>query len=282
MLELSGKDVANQRKEELKGEFKKLSFKAHLCVILVGEDKASQVYVTHKQKACESVGVQSSLLKFEKTVTEQELLEALETCNRDPKIHAILLQLPLPSHLNSQKILNHISGEKDVDALSLHHQGSLWLGYEGIRPCTPYGIMKILKFYEIPLQGKRAVVVGRSAIVGKPMAALLLNAGATVTICHSKTENLESHTRLADLVVVAIGQKHKLDHSFFKEDCVVVDVGIHEEGITKEGKRKLTGDVNPEGLKVKAFTPVPGGVGPMTICQLLDNTLTLCKSQDQK
>ncbi len=276
MIKIDGQLVCSQKLEFLCQEISSLPSPPKLAVILVGNDPASKIYVDHKIKSCEKTGIKSYLIKLDSQINQDQLIEVIHKCNRNPQIHSLLLQLPLPSHLDSQNILNHLSPSKDVDGLTLINQARLWLNQPGIRPCTPYGIFKLLLHYKIPIKTKKAVVLGRSAIVGKPMVALLLNEGATVTICHSQTQDIKKETLSADIVVVAVGKKKFLDKTYFKSDATVIDVGIHDLG-RKNGKRKLCGDVDCEGLKVKAFTPVPGGVGPMTIYQLLENTVELYK-----
>ena len=280
MMKLDGKLVSSEKLEALCKEVSSFPSPAHLTVLLVGEDPASHIYVNHKIKACKKAGMKSSLLKLDSQVTSSLLIEEIQKLNKDPKVTGILLQLPLPSHLKPEDILPHISPLKDVDGLTLENQARLWLNLPGVRPCTPYGILKLLHHYKIPIRTKKAVVLGRSPIVGKPMASLLLNEGATVTLCHSHTQDLKKETLSGDIVVVAVGKKKFLDKSYFHPKATVIDVGIHSLG-EHEGKRKLCGDVDIEGLNVKAFTPVPGGVGPMTIYQLLENTVTLYKKQNQ-
>jgi methylenetetrahydrofolate dehydrogenase (NADP+)/methenyltetrahydrofolate cyclohydrolase len=241
-----------------------------LAVILVGEDPASQVYVRNKIKACEDCGFHSLKDTYPATLGEAELLARIDELNRDPSIHGILVQLPLPAHIDSHKVLEAIAPEKDVDGFHIANAGALLTGKPLFRPCTPYGVMKMLEAYKIPLQGANAVVIGRSNIVGKPMALLLLDAGATVTICHSKTRDLAAHTRAADIVVAAVGKRDVLTADMVKPGATVIDVGMN-----RNDAGKLCGDVDFAGVAEVAghITPVPGGVGPMTITMLLVNTL---------
>ncbi|PRD74618.1 bifunctional methylenetetrahydrofolate dehydrogenase/methenyltetrahydrofolate cyclohydrolase FolD [Burkholderia multivorans] len=241
-----------------------------LAVILVGDDPASAVYVRNKVKACEQNGLFSNLDRLPADITEAQLLARIEELNADPNIHGILVQLPLPRHINSHKVIETISAAKDVDGFHVANAGSLMTGMPQFRPCTPYGVMKMLEAYQIPVAGKNAVVIGRSNIVGKPMALLLLDAGATVTICHSKTADLAYHTRNADIVVAAVGKRNILTGDMVKPGATVIDVGMNK---TDEGK--LCGDVDFASVSKVAdyVTPVPGGVGPMTITMLLVNTL---------
>lgn len=241
-----------------------------LAVILVGDDPASAVYVRNKVKACEENGLVSRLDRLPATTSENELLGRIEELNSDPGIHGILVQLPLPPHIDSHKVIEAIAAGKDVDGFHVANAGALLTGRPQFRPCTPYGVMKLLEAYDIPVSGKQAVVIGRSNIVGKPMALLLLDAGATVTICHSKTTDLAAITRQADIVVAAVGKRNILTGHMIKPGAAVIDVGMNR---TDDGK--LCGDVDLESVRELAgyVTPVPGGVGPMTITMLLVNTL---------
>jgi methylenetetrahydrofolate dehydrogenase (NADP+)/methenyltetrahydrofolate cyclohydrolase len=241
-----------------------------LAVVLVGDNPASEVYVRNKIKACQDNGLFSSYDRYPATLSEADLLARIDELNRDPKIHGILVQLPLPAHIDSHKVIEAIAPEKDVDGFHVANAGALMTGKPLFRPCTPYGVMKMLAAYEIPLQGANAVVIGRSNIVGKPMALLLLEAGATVTICHSKTRDLAAHTRHADVVIAATGLRNILTADMVKPGAAVVDVGMN-----RDEAGKLCGDVDFAGVKDVAgyITPVPGGVGPMTITMLLVNTI---------
>ncbi|MFY8183550.1 MAG: bifunctional methylenetetrahydrofolate dehydrogenase/methenyltetrahydrofolate cyclohydrolase FolD [Polynucleobacter sp.] len=241
-----------------------------LAVIVVGDNPASAVYVRNKVKACEEVGFHSVLERYEAEMNEEALLARIATLNADPAIHGILVQLPLPAHIASERVLEAIAPQKDVDGFHVANAGALMVGAPEFKPCTPYGCMKLLESIEYPLRGARAVIVGASNIVGKPMAMLLLQAGATVTICNSKTRDLAHHTKDADILVVATGKPKMITGDMVKSGSVVIDVGINR---LPDGK--LCGDVDFDTAKYIAdwITPVPGGVGPMTITMLLMNTL---------
>lgn len=241
-----------------------------LAVILVGEDPASHVYVRNKVKACGDVGFHSVLEKYDADLSEQALLDRIAALNNDPAIHGILVQMPLPKHINPSKVIEAIATSKDVDGYSVLSAGELVANLPGFRPCTPYGCMKLIETTGINLRGKHAVVIGRSNTVGKPMALLLLQANATVTICHSATPDLGVYTRQADVVVAAVGRRNTLTADMVKPGAVVIDVGMN-----RDDAGKLCGDVDYAGVREVAshITPVPGGVGPMTITMLLMNTL---------
>ena len=241
-----------------------------LAVVLVGDNPASQVYVRNKVKACEDAGLYSVLEKYEATLSEVDLLARVEALNNDASIHGILVQLPLPAHIDAQKVIEAISPAKDVDGFHMASAGALMTGMKGFWPCTPYGCMKMLESIGYDLKGKHAVVIGRSNIVGKPMALMLLQQNATVTICHSGTKDLKAMTLQADVIVAAVGKRNVLTADMVKPGAVVLDVGMNRN---PEGK--LCGDVDFDGVKEVAsyITPVPGGVGPMTITMLLVNTL---------
>ena len=241
-----------------------------LAVILVGEDPASHIYVRDKVKACADAGIRSVFEKYDATLSEADLLARVAALNADPAIHGILVQMPLPAHNASAKEIEAIDTRKDVDGYSVLSAGELLAGLPGFRPCTPYGCMKLLQSTGVDLRGKHAVVIGRSNTVGKPMALLLLQANATVTICHSATADIGHHTRQADVVVVAVGRRNTLTADMVKPGAIVIDVGMNR---TPEGK--LCGDVDFAGVSAVAshITPVPGGVGPMTITMLLVNTI---------
>jgi len=241
-----------------------------LAVILVGEDPASAVYVRNKVKACLDTGVHSVFEKYEATLTEADLLTRIAALNVDPSIHGILVQMPLPKHIDPLKVIEAISTAKDVDGFATLSAGELMTGQAGFRPCTPYGCMKLIESTGIDLRGKHAVVIGRSNTVGKPMALLLLQANATVTVCHSATPDIGFHTRQADVVVAAVGKRNVLTADMVKPGAIVIDVGMN-----RNDEGKLCGDVDFAGVKTVAshITPVPGGVGPMTITMLLVNTL---------
>lgn len=251
------------------------TLKAHgvtpgLAVILVGDDPASAVYVRNKVKACADTGVHSVFEKYEASLTEAQLLDRIAALNADPAVHGILVQMPLPRHINPHKVIEAISTRKDVDGYATLSAGELMTGQPGFRPCTPYGCMKLIESTGIELRGKHAVVIGRSNTVGKPMALLLLQANATVTVCHSATADIGHHTRQADVIVAAVGKRNVLTADMVKPGAVVIDVGMN-----RNDEGKLCGDVDFAGVKEIAsyITPVPGGVGPMTITMLLVNTL---------
>jgi methylenetetrahydrofolate dehydrogenase (NADP+)/methenyltetrahydrofolate cyclohydrolase len=241
-----------------------------LAVILVGDDPASAVYVRNKVKACQEHGVRSVLETYEASLGEAELLQRIDGLNRDPAIHGILVQMPLPRHINPQRVIEAIDTTKDVDGYSVRSAGELVAGLPGLRPCTPWGCMKLIESTAVPLKGKHAVVIGRSNTVGKPMALMLLQANATVTVCHSATTDIGYHTRQADIVVAAVGRRNVLTADMVKPGAVIIDVGIN-----RDEHGKLCGDVDFAGVQAIAgwITPVPGGVGPMTITMLLSNTV---------
>jgi methylenetetrahydrofolate dehydrogenase (NADP+) / methenyltetrahydrofolate cyclohydrolase len=241
-----------------------------LAVVLVGDNQASQVYVRNKVKACTDAGLHSVLEKYDATMTEAELLARVDALNNDPSIHGILVQLPLPAHIDAHKVIEAISPAKDVDGFHVASAGALMVGQPGFWPCTPYGCMKMLESIGYNLRGKHAVVIGRSNIVGKPMAMMLLQQSATVTICHSATPNLKAMTLQADVIVAAVGKQNVVTADMVKPGAVVIDVGMN-----RNDAGKLCGDVDFDGVRQVAgfITPVPGGVGPMTITMLLVNTL---------
>ena len=241
-----------------------------LAVVLVGDNPASQVYVRNKVKACEDSGLHSVLERYPATLGEADLLGRIDALNRDPAIHGILVQLPLPAHIDAHKVIEAIAPVKDVDGFHVASAGALMVGQPGFWPCTPYGCMKMLESIGYDLRGKHAVVIGRSNIVGKPMALMLLQKNATVTVCHSATKDLKAMTLQADVIVAAVGKRHVLTADMVKPGAVVIDVGMN-----RDEQGKLCGDVDFEGVKAVAgyITPVPGGVGPMTITMLLVNTL---------
>ena len=250
-----------------------------LAVVLVGENPASQVYVRNKVKACEDAGLHSVLEKYDASMSEDDLLARVEGLNNDPSIHGILVQLPLPAHIDAQKVIEAISPAKDVDGFHIASAGALMTGMPGFWPCTPYGCMKMLESIGYDLKGKHAVVIGRSNIVGKPMALMLLQKNATVTICHSATPDLKAMTLQADVIVAAVGKRNVLTADMVKPGAVVLDVGMN-----RNDEGKLCGDVDFDGVKEVAsfITPVPGGVGPMTITMLLVNTLEAAETSAVK
>jgi methylenetetrahydrofolate dehydrogenase (NADP+)/methenyltetrahydrofolate cyclohydrolase len=278
---LDGKQTAQYLRQKLKQtaqEYIAQGITPGLAVIVVGEDTASKIYVKNKQKACEEVGIKSFTYNLPEATGEHELLDLIRTLNQEVTVDGILVQLPLPSHLNTEKIIAAIDPKKDVDGFHQMNAGALMIGTEGFRSCTPLGIMALLKHYKIKPEGKKCVVVGRSNIVGKPMAFLLLKENATVTICHSYTQNLKAELQTADIVVVAVGKKHIVTGNMLKKGCVVVDVGMN-----RDETNKLCGDVDAETVKEVAsyMTPVPGGVGPMTITMLLKNCLDAARKRGE-
>lgn len=278
MTRIEGKVVSASVREALKAEVENLNREygktPGLAVILVGEDPASQVYVRNKARACEELGIYSEVYRLPRETEEGELLSLIDRLNADEKIHGILCQLPLPKHISEEKVILKISPRKDVDAFHPENVGHIMEGKYSFLPCTPAGVMELLNFYGISVEGKECCVIGRSNIVGKPMSMLLLNASGTVTVCHSRTKNLPEVVRRADIVVVAVGRAKFLTADMVKDGAVVIDVGINrgEDG-------KLYGDADYDALvdKVSFITPVPGGVGPMTITMLMKNTLTAFK-----
>ena len=270
---IDGVALSRQIRAEIARRAAALTARGHqpgLAVILVGEDPASATYVRNKVKACADAGVHSVLEKYDAAMTEAELLARLDALNADPAIHGILVQMPLPKHIAPHRVIERISTAKDVDGYSVQSAGDLMAGLPGFRPCTPYGCMKLIESTGVPIKGKHAVVIGRSNTVGKPMALLLLQANATVTITHSATPDIGAHTRLADIVVVATGRRDTLRGDMVKPGAIVIDVGIN-----RNDEGKLCGDVDFASVAPMAsfITPVPGGVGPMTITMLLMNTI---------
>jgi methylenetetrahydrofolate dehydrogenase (NADP+)/methenyltetrahydrofolate cyclohydrolase len=270
---IDGVALSRQIRTDLAQRAAALTGRGHtpgLAVILVGDNPASQVYVRNKVKACHDTGLHSVLEQYPASMGEQELLARVRALNEDASIHGILVQLPLPAHIDAHKVIETISPVKDVDGFHVASAGALMVGQEGFKPCTPYGCMQMLKAIGCNPRGKHAVVIGRSNIVGKPMAMLLLQANATVTVCHSATPDLAHHTRQADIVVAAVGKRDVLTADMVKPGAVVIDVGMN-----RNDEGKLCGDVDFEGVREVAsfITPVPGGVGPMTITMLLVNTV---------
>lgn len=270
---MDGKALSLKLKEQMKQRIEQLKqqgINPKLVVVLVGDNSASQVYVRNKHKSCGEVGIESEVITMPEQTTQQELLEVVERLNQDETVDGILVQLPLPKQIDEKTVLRSILPEKDVDGFHPVNVGLLSIGDECFAPATPSGIIAMFQEYGIDIAGKNCVIIGRSNIMGKPMAALLLKNHATVTICHSKTEDLASYTRRADVVIVATGHRHTLTADMVKEGAVVVDVGMN-----RNEQGKLCGDVDYEEVKEKAsfITPVPGGVGPMTITELLENTI---------
>lgn len=270
---IDGKAVSAAIRQELKAKVAELAARGHqpgLAVILVGDNSASQVYVRNKIRGCAEAGIRSIEKRLPAETTEAELLALISELNRDPEVDGILVQLPLPGHISNIKVIDAISPEKDVDGFHVESAGRLLVGRRGFRPCTPYGIMKLLETTGVDIEGKRAVIIGRSNIVGKPMALMLLEKNATVTVAHSRTKNLPELCREADILVAAVGRAKMVDASYVKEGAVVIDVGMD-----RDENGKLCGDVDTASAAQKAawITPVPGGVGPMTIAMLLANTV---------
>ena len=276
---IDGKAISAQIREEIAEKVKlyneKTGLRPGLAVIIVGENPASQVYVRNKKKACEQVGFNSWVYEMPESMTQDELNALIDKLNGDPGVHGILVQLPLPKHLDEEEVILRIKPEKDVDAFHPYNVGRITIGDPKFLPCTPAGIMELLKRSNIEISGKECVVIGRSNIVGKPMALLLLAENGTVTVCHSKTKDLKEVCRRADILVVAIGKADFVTSEMVKDGAVVIDVGMN-----RNAEGKLTGDVDFESVSEVAsyITPVPGGVGPMTITMLLQNTLTAAEN----
>ncbi|GIN19952.1 MAG TPA: bifunctional methylenetetrahydrofolate dehydrogenase/methenyltetrahydrofolate cyclohydrolase FolD [Bacillus bacterium] len=270
---IDGKKISQEIRKGLEKEVAELTakgMKPGLAVILVGDNPASRTYVTSKQKSCRAIGMESVLIEYPADVSENELLNKIRELNADDSIHGILVQLPIPPHISETKVIETISPEKDVDGFHPINIGKMMTGQDTFLPCTPFGVMEMLKYIGITSEGKHAVIIGRSNIVGKPMGQLLLNENATVTYCHSKTRDLKSFTKQADILVAAVGRAKMVKAEHIKQGAVVIDVGMN-----KDENGKLCGDVDFEDVKDKAsyVTPVPGGVGPMTITMLLYNTV---------
>lgn len=280
---INGKEVSASVREELKKETQKLlekyGIRPGLAVIIVGEDPASKVYVNNKEKGCNEVGFYSEVYRLPEGTTQQELLSLVEKLNNDDKIHGILCQLPLPKHLDENAVILAINPEKDVDAFHPVNVGRIMIGDYSFLPCTPAGVMKLVESTGVDITGKECVVIGRSNIVGKPQAMLMLHKNATVTICHSRTKDLAEVTKRADILVVAIGKADFVTADMVKDGAIVIDVGMN-----RKADGKLTGDVDFASVEPKAsyITPVPGGVGPMTISMLLTNTMTAAKNAIKK
>ncbi|MBR5604225.1 MAG: bifunctional methylenetetrahydrofolate dehydrogenase/methenyltetrahydrofolate cyclohydrolase FolD [Bacteroidales bacterium] len=279
---LNGKILSDIVKDELKtivANMKNCGQTVRLAVIQVGSDSASSVYVNNKKKSCEYIGINSDIYHLHELIDQDILINMIENLNEDKSVNGILVQLPLPRHLNENEILSKIHPSKDVDGFHEYNVGNLVLGNNGIVSCTPSGIMKILQHYNIDVAGKECVVVGRSNIVGKPMALLLLRNDGTVTVCHSKTKNLKEICKRADILVCAIGKPKFFNKDYIKDGAVVIDVGIH-----RQENGKLCGDVDFEDVKdiVSAITPVPNGVGSMTVAMLMDNCVKAAQNQYEK
>lgn len=277
-MDISGKEISAKKKETIKNEIAELVESGHrapcLVAILVGDDPASKVYISNKEKACNEVGIRNITDRYPADITEDVLIAHIHRYNTDSEVDGILVQLPLPNHINTENVLRAIDSKKDVDGFHPDNVSKLWLKEDCLLPCTPKGIITLLDEYNIDLCGKHVVVVGRSNIVGLPISKLCIDRNATVTICHSKTQNLSDITKQADILIVAIGRPKFITGDMVSDGVVVIDVGINRV----DGK--LYGDVDYEAVKDKAsyITPVPGGVGPMTICELMDNTLKCYKN----
>ena len=268
---IDGKVISQTIKDELKArvaELKKRGHEGSLAVIQVGNDPASSIYVKNKKKACEYIGIGSVSYELSENTSEAQLLKIIDELNNKPEIIGILVQLPVPAHINEDKIIRAISPQKDVDGFHVENVGALCVGERGFVSCTPAGVIQLLKRSNVEIAGRHCVVVGRSNIVGKPMALLMLRENATVTICHSKTQNLKEICKSADILIAAVGRPRMINHEYIKEGAVVIDVGIH-----RDENNKMCGDVDFDDVKdmVSKITPVPGGVGPMTIAMLMNN-----------
>ena len=279
---IDGKQISKQIKDELKDEVQKMKEtgrNACLAVVQVGNDPASGVYVNNKKKACAYIGIQSKSYELQEKTTEAELVSLVERLNADEEVNGILVQLPLPPHIDEDRIIRTISPDKDVDGFHPVSVGRLWIGEKGFLSCTPAGIIQLLKRSGIKIEGKECVVVGRSNIVGKPMAALLLRENGTVTVAHSRTENLKEVTKRADILIVAIGKKKFITSEYVREGAVVIDVGMH-----RDENSHLCGDVDFDDVAphTSAITPVPGGVGPMTIAMLMNNCVETMRTQEER
>ena len=269
MYIMDGKETSRELKEKIKAQVSALLTKPKLLVILVGEDPASKIYVASKEKACKACGISAQTVTLDANVSQKEVIDVIEKANKDKSINAILVQLPLPDHINTQAVINSIDPLKDVDGLTSVNQGKLFLGQDGLVPCTPKGVIHLLDKYNVDLTGKNALVIGRSLLVGKPLAILLLGKNATVTIAHSKTKNLKDLCLGADVIVSSVGKPKIVTADMVKEGAMVIDVGINRVHGT------IVGDVDYLNVcdKCARITPVPGGVGPMTIACLLENVL---------
>ncbi|MBN2042560.1 MAG: bifunctional methylenetetrahydrofolate dehydrogenase/methenyltetrahydrofolate cyclohydrolase FolD [Candidatus Aenigmarchaeota archaeon] len=276
---IDGREIAGKIKEELEkrvGVLKEKGVTPKLVVILVGNDPASDVYVRSKMKRSKEIGIASELIRYPEDITENELLEKIAGLNKNPEVHGILVQLPLPNEIDEKKVIDSIDPKKDVDGFSPVNVGNLLIGETAFESCTPKGIMRMLDIEGIPVEGKEIVIINRSNIVGKPLTAMMIKKSGTVTVCHSRTKDIPSHTRRADILVSAVGKPKFITEHMVKEEAVVIDVGT-----TKDSKGKLCGDVDFEKVKEKAgyITPVPGGVGPMTVIMLMENTVTAAENQ---
>ncbi len=279
MILMDGKKLSQKLFEQMATTIRTEKMNPGLTVILVGDDPASHVYVKNKDIACHKIGIRSEVVRLPDNVSKEKLVSAIEQLNNDPKVHGILIQLPLPKHLDAEEILSHVAEHKDVDGFNVSNAGKLFRGLPGLVPCTPKGVIRLLDEYNVPIKGKNAAVLGRSNIVGKPIAHLLLNRDATVTSCHRDTPNTEEICQQADIIVAAVGRLDLVKASWVKKGACVVDVGIN-----RRPDGKLAGDVAfDEVSKVAGWiTPVPGGVGPMTIAMLLENTIEAYQQQSSR
>lgn len=275
---IDGKKVSEKEKENLKKDILENNLSPHLAVIQVGDNKASNVYIRNKKRACEYVGIKFSELKFKEDIEEYILVDEIKKLNNNDDIDGIIVQLPLPSNLDEKKIVNYIDPLKDVDGLTYKNVGNLVVGNDSLVSCTPSGVMKLLEEYNVDVRGKNVCIVGRSALVGMPLMHLMLNHDATVTVCHSKTSNLKEHTLKADILVAAVGKPNLITEDMVKEGAVVIDVGINKVN------DHLCGDVDFDSVSKKAglITPVPGGVGPMTVLSLLSNVVKTYKKKRRR
>ena len=270
------KIILNTLKESVNNRLALGLSRPKLCVVLVGNNWASLTYIAGKRRACEEIGFDFELKQYDSDITEVALVSAIETINKDTSTHGCIVQLPLPPQIPAIRIINAIDPNKDVDGFTRANIGNLFLGQLGLESCTPQGIMRLLSYHNINPTGKHVVIIGRSAIVGRPLSLMLMHAGATVTLCHSQTQNLQTHTRMADIIVVAIGKSQFLTANMVREGSIVIDVGLN-----RNTENKLTGDVDFDEIIKKAHcSPVPGGVGPMTIAMLLENTMRACEISD--
>lgn len=275
MIILDGKSLSAKIKDEILAGASSYKKTPVLAVISIGDDEASKIYINNKRKACEYVGISLLHLSYDENANEEKIIKKIKSLNKDENINGIMLQLPIPKKFNKELILNTISPNKDVDGLGFVSQGKLLEGKPSFVPCTPKGIMEIFDYYKIDLEGKNVCVIGRSTLVGKPTMIECLKRNATCTICHSKTKNLKEYTKNADVLIVCTGKKYLIDESMVKDGVIIIDVGISREN------DKIYGDVNPNVEKKCSYkTPVPGGVGPMTVCMLLKNTFIAYKRQN--